>query len=71
MFITLILTGAVLLAVAWKLLGSRVERCPECGRIRESGYPICDCGWVFEYPDDDHPLEYGDPDDPDFQDSPD
>jgi hypothetical protein len=60
----LILAILLLVVVAWRLLARRVERCPDCGRTRQDEDPICECGYVFEYPDDDEPLEYGDPDEP-------
>ncbi len=59
-----LLLALLLLAVAlWRWLSRGVERCPDCGLKRDDGYPICDCGHVFEYPEDDSPLEYGDPED--------
>lgn len=55
--------GTLLIVLLLKRFYKPGERCPECGRKREEDEPICPCGWVFEYPDDDAPLEYGDPDD--------
>ncbi|MDA0748326.1 MAG: hypothetical protein O2954_17555 [bacterium] len=54
--------AAVLLVVAAKYLYHPAERCPDCGLKREDNTPICECGWVFEFPEDDSPLEYGEPD---------
>ncbi|MCZ6632298.1 MAG: hypothetical protein O7G87_02770 [bacterium] len=59
---TLLITGALLLVLLYKVFAPTVERCPDCSQKREDDTPICDCGWVFEYPEDDTPLEYGDPD---------
>lgn len=59
----LLIAILLLVVVVWRLLARRVERCPDCGRRREGDHPICECGYVFEYPDDGEPLEYGDPDD--------
>ena len=61
---TLLIAGALLLAIFLKVFAKSVERCPECGQKREDQTPICPCGWVFEYPEDDEPLEYGDPHEP-------
>ncbi|MDP6776031.1 MAG: hypothetical protein QGI83_04630 [Candidatus Latescibacteria bacterium] len=59
---TLLFAGLLIVIVAVKYLHKPAERCPDCGRAREGDHPICDCGWVYEYPDDGEPLEYGDPD---------
>jgi len=60
---SLILALVLLAVIAAKLLTRPGERCPECGAKREGDAPICACGWVYEYPDDGSPMEYGDPDD--------
>lgn len=63
--ITTYLFAFVLIAVvALKYLRKPVERCPECHTPRDGDYPICECGYVFEFPDeDDEPFDYGgDPD---------
>ena len=60
---SLLFAGLLLVVVALKYSRRPAERCPDCGRRREADHPICDCGWVFEYPEGDDPLEYGDPDD--------
>ena len=65
MFYTLLLTGVLLTVLLFKYLAKPGERCPGCGQKREDDHPICPCGWAFEFPDDDAPLEYGDPDDDD------
>ena len=60
-----LLAAVLLVVLVVRLVRKPVERCPDCGEIREDDTPICSCGWVFEYPDDDGPpLEYGDPDAP-------
>jgi hypothetical protein len=58
----LLLAVLLLVVIAWRLLARQVERCPDCGSAREHDHPICDCGYVFEYPETDEPMEYGDPD---------
>ena len=63
MTLPLVLAGIFLAVVAWRWLASNVERCPDCGLRRDGDYPICECGYVYEYPEDSEPLEYGDPDD--------
>ena len=63
MVATLLIAGAILLVIILRLLARGKETCPDCGRERDPDSPICACGWVFEYPDDGAPLEYGDPDD--------
>ena len=63
MLYTLLIVGALLIVLVSRVLFRSVETCPECGQKREGDGPICPCGWVFEYPEDDAPLEYGDPDD--------
>ncbi|MDA0709104.1 MAG: hypothetical protein O3B73_02715 [bacterium] len=64
MFSTLFLAGILILVVALKYLVKPAQRCPECHTARQQDFPICECGYVFEFPDeDDDPLEYGDPDD--------
>lgn len=63
MLTTSLIGAAVVIVIIARLMRRRsVERCPDCDRPRESDHPICECGWVFEYPDDGAPLEYGDPD---------
>ena len=62
MLYTTLILAAVLIAVVGKYLLKPAERCPDCREIRLDEHPICQCGWVFEYPDDDEPIEYGDPD---------
>jgi hypothetical protein len=59
MLLTLMLAGAVLLAVLARWLGRPGERCPECGLRREEGSPLCSCGWIFETPEREDDLEYG------------
>ena len=59
---TLLFAGTLLVVLTLKYLVKPAARCPECGQKRESDTPICPCGWIFEYPEDDAPLEYGDPD---------
>ena len=63
MVYTLLIAGTLLIAVLFRYLSRPAEACPECGLKREDDTPICSCGWVFEYPEDDDPLEYGDPED--------
>ncbi len=63
MTLTLFFAGLLIVVVAVKYLRRPVEKCPDCGLPRDGDHPICDCGWVFEYPDDGSPMEYGDPDD--------
>jgi len=58
-----LLAVTLLIVLVARLRRTPVERCPECGEARQDDHPICPCGWVFEYPDDGLPLEYGDPDD--------
>ena len=62
MFYTVLFAAVLILVVLIKCLRKPVERCPECHTPRESDHPICPCGYVFEFPDDGDPLEYGDPD---------
>ena len=62
MLYTALILVAVFVALVGKYLYKPSEKCPECGEIRVDDRPICQCGWVFEYPDDDQPIEYGDPD---------
>ena len=58
--LTTLLIGLALVAVlAVRFLGQKVERCPDCHQKRVDDTPICECGWVFEYPEDNEPLEYG------------
>ena len=54
-----ILAAVLVVVVAVKVLRKPTEACPECGTVREAGSPICSCGWVFAYPEDGQPLEYG------------
>ena len=63
MFYSIIFAAILIFVVLAKYLNNPAERCPECGTVRESDHPICTCGYVFEFPDDDEPLEYGDPED--------
>lgn len=66
--LTYYLIGAALLIVlAARFLRGTKPRCPECGLPRENDHPICECGWVFEYPDDELPIEYGDPESSEWQ----
>lgn len=61
--LTNVLIGLVLLlALGFRYLKPAVERCPDCHALREEDNPICSCGWVFEYPDSNEPLEYGEDD---------
>lgn len=64
MLYTVLIAAVLLVVCALKYLFKPAETCPECGRKREGDGPICPCGWVFEYPEDSEPLEYGDPDEP-------
>ena len=59
----LVLAAVLVIVLAVKLLHRPTEACPECGTVREAESPICPCGWVFEYPEDEQPLEYGSPED--------
>ncbi len=63
MLYTLLFAGTILFVVAAKYLWKSSETCPDCGQTRIDENPICSCGWVYEYPDDENPLEYGDPND--------
>ena len=63
MLYTLLIAGALLIVIVFRYLFKPAERCPECGRKREADGPLCPCGWAFEYPQGDDPLEYGDPED--------
>lgn len=63
MFYTTIFAIVLIIVILAKYLYKPVERCPECNTPRESDHPICPCGYVFEFPEDDDPLEYGDPED--------
>jgi hypothetical protein len=60
---TILIALALLIAIGARYLRTGPERCPDCNEIRETDTPICSCGWIFEVPDDDMPLEYGDPTD--------
>lgn len=60
MFYSLIFATVLIIVVLLKYFHKPVERCPECHTPRESDHPICTCGYVFEFPDDDEPLEYDD-----------
>jgi hypothetical protein len=60
MVLTLMLAGAALLAVLARWLGRPGERCPECGLRRAEDAPLCSCGWIFEPPEGEDDLEYGD-----------
>ena len=62
MLYTLLFAGVLIFVVAAKYLYKPVERCPECNTPRDGDHPICDCGYVFEFPDDADPLEYADED---------
>ncbi len=62
MFHTIVFATVLIVVVLIKYLHKPVERCPECNTPREADHPICPCGYVFEFPDD-NPLEYGDPED--------
>ena len=62
MFYTILFAAVLIAVVLIKCLRKPVERCPECHTPRESDHPICPCGYVFEFPDDGDPFEYGDPD---------
>ena len=59
---TLLIAIALLAALVGKYLLPSRERCPECQAIRKDDSPICSCGWIFDPPEDDQPLEYGDSD---------
>ena len=63
MLYTFLIAAALLAAIVTRYAVTRTQRCPECGRKREEDAPICSCGWIFEYPEDCEPLEYGEPDD--------
>lgn len=63
MLYSLLIAAAVLIVILFRTILKPGERCPECGQKREGDAPICACGWVFEYPDSDDPLEYGPQDD--------
>jgi len=64
MFITLLFAGVLIVVVALKYLYKPAPRCPECHTPRDGDHPICECGYVFEFPDEeDEPFEYSDPDD--------
>ena len=56
---TLLIALALVAVLVYRCAGPRAERCPECQRKREDDHPICPCGWVYEYPETDQPLEYG------------
>jgi hypothetical protein len=58
MLISLILVGAIALALLARWLRRPGERCPECGVRRDGDAPICACGWVFETPETEEDLEY-------------
>ena len=58
----LLFTALIAIVLVFRFLLPRAERCPDCGLKREDDHPICACGWVYEFPDDGDPLEYGDPD---------
>ena len=62
MLYTTLILAVLLFVIIAKYLVKPSERCPECSEIRVDENPICSCGWVFEYPEDDEPIEYGDPD---------
>ena len=59
----LIAVVLLVVIVARILYRGAAERCPDCGARREGDAPICSCGWAFAYPEDELPIEYGDPDD--------
>ncbi|MBT4140941.1 MAG: hypothetical protein HOE48_23740 [Candidatus Latescibacteria bacterium] len=64
MFSSLLFAGILIFVVASKYLYKPTPRCPECHTPQDGDYPICECGYVFEFPDeDDDPIEYGDPND--------
>lgn len=56
---TLLIGLALIVVLVARFARPGIERCPDCNRKREDDEPICPCGWVFEYPDDGEPLEYG------------
>lgn len=64
MLISLLFAGVIIIVVIVKYLYKPAERCPECQTIRAHDHPICPCGYVFEFPDDDDVLEYSASDDP-------
>lgn len=65
MFTSLLFAALILIVVLVKYLHKPAQRCPECNAVRESDHPICACGYVFEFPnDDDEPFEYAESDDP-------
>jgi hypothetical protein len=58
--LTSLLIGlAIVIVLVVRLWGPTTERCPDCHLKRVDDDPICECGWVFEYPEDNQPLEYG------------
>lgn len=52
-----------MVVAALKYLHKPTPRCPECHTPRDGDHPICECGYVFEFPDDDEPFEYSDSND--------
>ena len=63
MLYTLLIAGVLLVVIVMKYMLKPAERCPECGQKRGDDAPICTCGYVFEFPEDSTPLEYGAPED--------
>jgi len=61
---SLLFAAVLIIVVALKYLRKPVQRCPECHTPRDGDHPICECGFVFEFPDeDDEPFDYGSPED--------
>ena len=64
MLYSLLFALLLIAVVLIKYLYKPAERCPECHAVRESDHPICACGYVFEFPeDDDDDFEYAESDD--------
>lgn len=63
MWFALLFPAIILAAVLVRWLGRPGERCPECGVRREGDAPICACGWVFETPETEDDLDYGEEED--------
>lgn len=64
MILSFLFAGILIVVVSVKYLHKPAPRCPECHTVRNGDHPICECGYVFESPDeDDEPFEYGEPDD--------
>lgn len=64
MLTSLLFAGVLITVVILKYVYKPTERCPDCHTPRDGTHPICACGYVFEFPDDDDPLEYSDSDGP-------